>query len=144
MTKPFRNRSVFGALMLVFILFGTSSCEKYSSPRKVKRIITQGTWALSSAFIDNANATADYSAYQFRFKGDGDIVILGDPTVTGIWRTGLEKNPTYLSITITPFLPFYHLNADWEIIEITSDRIMMQLNGGSAVDVLIFTQVATN
>lgn len=144
MTKRFRIISIFGALMLTLILFGTSSCDKYSSPRKVKRIITQGTWALSSAFIDNANATPDYTDYQFRFQEDGDIVILGDATVSGTWSTGIEKNPTFLSVTITPFFPFYNLNADWEIQEIKTDRILMQLNGGSAVDVLIFTQVATN
>lgn len=144
MTKRFRIISIFGALMLTLIFFGTSSCDKYSSSRKVKRIITQGTWTLSSAFIDNVNATADYTDYQFRFQEDGDIVILGDAAVSGIWSTGIEKDPTFLSVTITPFFPFYNLNADWEIQEIKTDRIMMQLNGGSAVDVLIFKQVATN
>jgi hypothetical protein len=144
MTNSFRIRAVFGTLIIALIFFGTSGCDKYSSPRKVKRIITQGKWAISSAFIDNENATVDYSDYQFRFQEDGDIVILGDATVSGPWSAGVESNPTFLSITITPFFPLYNLNADWEIMEITPDRMLMQLNGGSAVDVLIFTQVATN
>ncbi|NVK63580.1 MAG: hypothetical protein HWE22_03290 [Flavobacteriales bacterium] len=135
--SPFRI--IAFAVLLVFAGFNTS-CEKYSSPRKVERHIVEGTWRLSSAFIDNDDVTNIYANYSFNFTPEGDIVVIGDATISGSWSTGIEKNPTTLNITLTPFVPFNDLNADWTVTTCTKERMTLELHGASAVDVLIITR----
>ena len=131
--------SLFTALIL---LIGVNSgCEKYSSPNKVERHIVNGTWKLSSAFIDNVDVTSTYENYSFNFLKNGDIDVIGEETISGNWSTGIEKNPTTLNLTLTPFDPFFHLNADWTVTTCKSDRMTLELRGASAVDVLIIKKV---
>lgn len=136
----FPIRVIALTLLLTFV-GATTSCEKYSSPRKVEKHIVNGTWRLSSAFIDNVDVTNVYANYTFNFTQEGDIVVIGDATITGSWETGIEKNPTTLDITLTPFVPFNNLNADWTVTTCTKDRMTLELRGGSTVDVLIITKV---
>jgi len=136
--SSFSLLAIFGLFAL--LLVGGSSCEKYSSPNKVERLIVDGTWKLSSAFIDNNEVTADYVNYSFNFSADGEIDVIGEPTISGIWTTGIEKNPTTLNLTLTPFDPFYHLNADWTVTTCKKDRMTLELAGSSAIDILILTK----
>ena len=129
-------------LMMVLVLFGTtSSCEKYSSPNKVERHIVNGSWKLTSAFIDNNEVTSLYANYSFTFSKDGEIDVIGEPTISGSWTTGIEKNPTTLNLTLTPFEPFYDLNADWTVTTCKKDRMTLELRGASSIDVLIISKV---
>lgn len=129
-------------LMTILVLFGvSSSCEKYSSPKKVERHIVKGSWKLSSAFIDNNDVTSVYANYSFTFSEAGKIDVLGEPTISGNWSTGIEKNPTTLNLTLTPFDPFFHLNADWTVTTCTKDRMTLELAGASSIDVLIISKI---
>ena len=141
MTSPLKFKHFTEIFFLLLIAGGMSGCSKYSSPRKIERLITQGNWKLSSAYIDTVDLTSEYSEYQFQFSQSGTITVIGDPTISGKWETGVEKNPTYLSLTITPFYPFYHLNADWTLTECTRDRLVMELVGGSSDDVLVLDKL---
>jgi hypothetical protein len=128
--------------MALFVLVITNSgCEKYSSPRKVERYIVNGTWRLSSAFIDNTDMTSTFENYSFNFLQSGDIDVIGEETISGNWSTGEESNPTTLSLTLTPFSPFFHLNADWTVTTCKSDRMTLELRGASSIDVLIISKV---
>jgi hypothetical protein len=138
--RPFTYRF---SVVLLLMLFGltTTSCEKYSSPNKVKRHIVDGRWKLTSAFIDNVSMTGVFDPYSFSFSENGDVTVHGDATITGNWSTGIEKNPTTLSLTLTPFAPFYHLNADWTVTTCKHDRMTLELDGAGATDVLILSKV---
>lgn len=128
--------------MTLLVLVGTSAgCEKYSSPNKVKRHIVNGSWRLSSAFIDNVDMTSTFENYSFTFSQAGDIDVIGDETISGNWSTGIERNPTTLDLTLTPFAPFYHLNADWTVTTCKKDRMTLELRGSSSIDVLILSKV---
>ncbi|MDG1330790.1 MAG: hypothetical protein P8P74_00555 [Crocinitomicaceae bacterium] len=132
----------FAFLITLLVLVGAGSgCEKYSSPNKVERHIVNGTWKLTSAFIDNVDVTTTYENYSFTFSQAGDVDVIGDETISGIWSTGIEKNPATLSLTLTPFDPFYHLNADWTVTTCKSDRMTLELRGSSAIDVLIISRL---
>ncbi len=128
-------------LLLILFVSTVTSCEKYSSPNKVERHIVDGRWKLTSVFIDNANMTGVYDPYSFSFAENGDITVHGDATITGNWSTGIEKNPTTLDLTLTPFAPFYHLNADWTVTTCKHDRMTLELDGASSTDVLILSKV---
>lgn len=132
----------FAFLMTLLVLVGTSAgCEKYSSPNKVKRHIVNGSWSLSSAFIDNVDMTSTFENYSFTFSEAGLVDVIGDETISGNWTTGIEKNPTTLELTLTPFVPFYHLNADWTVTACKKDRMTLELRGSSSVDVLILSKI---
>lgn len=132
----------FSFLMVALVILGaTSGCEKYSSPNKVERHIVNGSWKLTSAFIDNNNVTHVYANYSFTFSKAGEIDVIGESTISGIWETGIEKNPTTLNLTLTPFAPFYDLNADWTVTTCKKDRMTLELAGASSIDVLIISKV---
>lgn len=135
----FRGASLLGAL-LIFVLLN-AGCEKYSSPNKVERIIVDGRWKFTNAFIDNVNVTTVFEPYSFSFAEDGNITVHGDATITGNWSTGIEKNPTTLDLTLTPFAPFYDLNADWTVTSCKKDRMTLELDGAAGTDVLILSKV---
>jgi hypothetical protein len=100
-----------------------------------------GSWRLSSAFIDNNNVTSVYESYSFTFSKTGVIDVIGEPTISGKWTTGIERNPTTLNLTLTPFAPFYDLNADWTVTTCKKDRMTLELVGSSSTDVLILSKV---
>ncbi len=127
--------------MITLVVMTNTGCEKYSSPNKVERHIVNGSWSLSSAFIDNNTVTSSYENYSFTFSKAGDIDVIGEPTITGKWTTGLERNPTTLNLTLTPFAPFYDLNADWTVTTCKKDRMTLELVGASSTDILILSKV---
>ncbi len=126
--------------LLILLVIGTgfiqSGCKDWSSPNKVKRLITQGQWHFSSIYIDNVDRTNDFSAYEFRFFESGDITVIGDTTVTGLWSTDVNKNPTTLQLNMTPFDPFYHLNADWTFVICSKDEMRVELDHAGGLDVI--------
>lgn len=132
-------------LIVVFALFfaGVSlgSCKKYSSPNKVKRVLTKGTWKVNYLFVDGVDISNEFSAYKFDFAEDGDITVIGEETIDGSWDTDVNKNPTNLILQLTPFLPFNELNADWTLSRLSKDKIQGEviINGGSNTDILILT-----
>lgn len=132
----------FSFLMIALVLLGMNSgCEKYSSPNKVERLIVNGSWKLTSAFIDNNDVTDAYANYSFTFSKEGVVDVIGEPTISGKWETGIEKNPTTLNLTLTPFAPFYDLNADWTVTTCKKDRMTLELAGATSIDVLIISKV---
>ena len=139
-SRLFFNRLLALALFALLVT-STISCEKYSSPNKVERIIVNGRWKLTNAFIDNVNVTNVFEPYSFSFAENGNITVHGDATITGNWSTGIEKNPTTLDLTLTPFAPFYDLNADWTVTTCKKDRMTLELDGAAATDVLILSKV---
>lgn len=130
-------------LMLSIGLMTLSGCSKYSSPGKVKRLLTKGNWKITSIFIANESLTNDFSSYEFIFKDDNDIDVIGDETIGGTWGTSIEKNPTRLEIHITPFEPFYHLNADWTFTECTRNQMVLEVNTGSHINTMILRKVGS-
>ncbi len=128
-----------GLFIVLFVLI--SSCEKYSSPNKVERHIVNGTWKLTSVFIDNDDNKSVFADYAFAFSKDGRIDVIGEPTISGTWTTGIEKNPTTLELTLTPFSPFYNLNADWTVTTCKNNRMTLELYGAASTDVLILSKV---
>ena len=128
-------------VMLIALVGMSTGCEKYSSPRKVRKHLVKGSWKLSSAYIDNNDVTNVYANYSFTFSEGGDIDVIGESTITGNWSTGIEKNPTTLNLTLTPFVPFNDLNADWTVTTCKKDRMTLELRGASSIDVLILSKV---
>jgi uncharacterized membrane protein len=135
------SKRISTVALLSLMVVTSLSCEKYSSPNKVKRIIVEGRWKFTNAFIDNVNVTNVYEPYSFSFAENGNITVHGDATITGNWSTGIEKNPTTLNLTLTPFAPFYDLNADWTVTTCKNDRMTLELDGATATDVLILSKV---
>lgn len=139
-SKKLRSHSTRILLFAVVALL-LLGCEKYSSPRKVKRIITKDKWRFTSVFVDNTNMSTDFQNYTFSFSADGDITVGGDPTISGKWDTGIERNPTTLELTLTPFAPFHHLNADWTVVTIKAKRITLELDTAAGKDQIVMSKV---
>lgn len=140
MKKRFTLRYIT-CLVLLAAVTALSGCKKYSSPNKVKRVITEGTWKVNYLFVDGVDRADEFSEYRFKFFEDGDINVIGEETIDGSWKTDVNKNPTNLMLQLTPFLPFNELNADWKLSILSKDKIEGEviINGGNNTDILILT-----
>ena len=134
------SRSI-NLFVLLFGAFALLGCSKYSSPNKVKRIITEGTWKVAYLYINGSDLTSDYNPYAFNFQEDNNIIVVGDPTIDGTWTTDVNKNPTTLELQLTPFVPFNRLNADWTITLLKNDRLEAEVQTDSGKDLIILTQL---
>jgi hypothetical protein len=138
----FRLKRFAGIGLLVLLFSNTfSSCDKYSSPRKVERFLAEGRWTISSAFIDNVNVTSLYTDVEFRFDKEGNIEVVNDPTISGKWTTSAQSNPTAISFTFTPFEPFSQLNTDWTFTLCTEERMELEQDGVASKDLLILDKL---
>ena len=131
----------FIGFVLLSTLVSLNSCKKYSSPNKVKRVLTEGRWKVNYLFVDGVDIANQFSEYTFTFAEDGDINVIGEETIDGSWTTDVNKNPTNLILQLTPFLPFNELNADWTLSLLSKDKIQGEvlINGGGTTDILILT-----
>lgn len=134
------TKSMFKLLLTIaaFILLG---CSKYSSPNKVKRIITEGTWEVSYLYINGTSHEDEYNSYSFNFQEDNSIIVNGDETIDGTWTTDVNKNPTTLELQLTPFIPFNLLNADWTVTYISKTKIEGEVYTDSGKDLLILNKL---
>ena len=84
--------------------------------------------------------TNEFQNYKFKFDKDGNVDVEGDPAISGKWTTAVEKNPTRLELTLTPFEPFFHLNADWTVVTIKSKQITLELPHSTGKDLITLTR----
>ena len=126
--------------LVLSVLPVATSCKKRSTPNKVQRIIVQDKWKVSYFYIDGAEVTGLFTDYRFNFAENGNITVIGEPTISGSWTTSDRSNPTNLELNFTPFLPFNNLNADWSVNICSRKRMEMSVNTSGVMDIMFLTK----
>ncbi len=127
----------------IFIILGlflfTTGCSKRTTPKMVKKRITEGTWKIS-VFVDNDVSIAEnYNTYTFAFTDNENIEVAGlGFSSGGSWSTGLDKNPAILYLNFPPNGGLEFLADDWKVLKITKDIMELTRNqtdgdGGSLI-----------
>jgi len=123
---------VFGTILL-FV-----GCTKYTTPRKVEKRITEGTWKITTFTMNGQSVVDLYTSYTFAFGESGNVSVKGGITATGSWELGLAKNPAILYLSFPPTGGLEYLADDWQVTEIKKDMMRLKRNdssgsGGSVV-----------
>ena len=115
-------------LGLSLVVFTVLSCSK-TSPKKVEKTLTDGTWKITLFQEDNDNETYYFSGYVFTFKSDNTVsAVNGSTTINGTWKLEKESdddNPkhTELILLFPAQNDFDELNDDWDILSNSKTKI---------------------
>lgn len=104
--------------------------------------VQSGTWKVSY-FFDDANQTANYTAYNFTFNANGSIaVVSGTANFSGQWLAYVDDNEDTFEIDF-PSAQLEELSDDWEIIDFSETQIRLKdvSSGNGETDFLTFTKI---
>ena len=137
------HKTFYNIFLLFAVITISFACTKYSSPRKVNRLLTQDVWKISSIYIRNIDMTPEFEGDEFVFQEDNDIIVTGPVGIGGSWDTGVESNPTNLQLVVTPIYPYYELNADWIFTQCTKNQMTLEVKDSIYINTLILKKVGT-
>lgn len=139
-----KNRTNFqmgAVLMLVFLAF--TSCAKHTTPKKVDKHLSEGTWKIGQAKIDGTNVTAAYSGVKFQFSSQGTIYVTGEVVTQGSWSLGDDKNPVLMFMSFPQTATtLYGFSDDWLVMEMSKTECTMKRNDSATQeDQLVFRRI---
>ncbi len=139
-----KNRINFqvGAVLL-FVILAFASCAKHTTPKRVDKFLTQGTWKIGQAKVDGTTITSNYSGVKFTFSGQGTIYVTGEMTTQGSWSLGGEKNPVLMFMSFPQTATaLYQFTDDWYVMEMSKTECVMKRNESAAKeDQLVFRRI---
>lgn len=123
---------------IFFLLLVTSAviaaCGKYTTPKKVNRMIVDGSWNITS-FVDNGISIIKYSDVALAFAEGGELATTSEHTVYGTWETGSNRNPALLYINFPTETDSLHvLSDDWVVYKLTKMECILKRNMGETYD----------
>ena len=128
-------------LFLFAIVLTFTNCEKHTTPNKLDKKLTKGTWRIGKAVVNDANITSTYNGYLFKFTSNKNIEVSGTVTAAGSWYRGSEKNPVILFISLPATFPeLYIFSDDWQVNQLSDSQVIMKRNDSTG-DELIFRKV---
>lgn len=128
----------------LFLLVGSlvfSGCEKYTTPKKLEKKITVGTWRIAKSSVNGQNITSQYNGYLFKFDKNGGIAVSGAVTTSGSWYSGEDKNPVTLYLSFPVTVPQLYMYSDDWIVTILNNSECYLERKDKEEDVLIFRKV---
>lgn len=137
-----KSLSYIGALSIVVaFLFASTACEKYTTPNKVEKKLTKGSWKVTTCTYQGVNITPDFVTEALTFTEDNLIKVKSNVVISGVWSTGLNKNPATLNITNFAVSPLDKLNGDWSVLSCTSNTVMLESYNGSLVSNVTLSKI---
>lgn len=119
---------MFAALALVLLTL--NGCTKYTTPKKVERLLIDGSWTMTNFIIDGESVIDNYQGYSFAFTESGGILVKGPSfSSSGSWKTGLNKNPAILYLSFAPEGGLEFLADDWQVTEMKKGSMKLKRNG---------------
>ncbi len=122
--------------VVALLLIVSNSCSKYTTPRKVERLLVDGSWTLTAFTIDGESVLDVYQGYSFGFGEEGGAVVRvsGSFASSGSWEVGLDKNPAILYLSFPPVAGLEYLADDWQVVEIKKDLLRLKRNGDTGAN----------
>jgi len=117
-----------------------TGCSKYTTPRKVEKRITEGTWKITTFTVDGNSATDVYANYTFAFNENGNVSV-NSGSYTGAWVTSLDKNPAILYLSFPPVANLEYLADDWQVKKIEKSRMELKRIDDNHSSTLVFNKI---
>lgn len=152
-----------GTIAMICVLFVACDSEDDSqndngtSADQVAAIAENGTWGISYFYDSDQDETSNFSGYSFTFNADGTLAATnGNNTVSGTWSVtdsssnsssdddgnSTDDDDFNIFFDVPASSDFEDLNDDWDIIEVTANKIeLIDISGGNGgTDYLTFTK----
>lgn len=139
-----KNRINFQpGLVLLLVLLTFASCAKHTTPKKVDKHLTEGTWKIGQAKVGGSTITSAYTGVKFKFSSQGTIYVTGEMTTQGSWSLGGEKNPVLMFMSFPQTATaLYQFSDDWYVMEMSKTECVVKRNDASAQDdQLVFRRI---
>jgi hypothetical protein len=121
----------FILIVSIFMLL-SASCRKTDATDK----LISGSWHIEYFHNRGDEITGDFKPYEFTFKADGTVEVIGPEIVYGTWM--MHDNDSKLHLSLPSSGAMSKLNKLWEIIRISSGEMDLADNINSANEVLYF------
>lgn len=103
-------------------------------------ILTNGQWHIAQ-YKGESDETSLFSGFLFTFNEDGTATASdGITNVNGTWQTNGDDGSLELDLEYGEETPFEKLGEDWDLLQLSSEEIILQYEGdeGEAVTTLVF------
>jgi hypothetical protein len=128
-------------MIMVVLAVSLAGCSKYTTPRKVEKRITEGTWRITSFTIGTDVVTLNYALDNFVFDNDGQVEVRGGTSVDGTWELGGDKNPALLYLSFPAVDGLEYLSDDWQVLEIKKNLMKLKRNeSGNSTTLVTFAK----
>jgi hypothetical protein len=118
-----KNWLIMACTLLLFV-----GCSKYTTPRKVEKRISEGTWRIATFTINGNSVSGQYADCTFAFGEGGGVSVKGAISAAGAWEVGLNKNPAILYLSFPPVGGLEYLADDWQVTEMQKNLMRLKRN----------------
>lgn len=134
-----------GAILLLFGFFmACDGDDPEPDPiAEMRTNIKTGSWRVSY-FFDETDETHLFTGYTFVFNDDKTVrATKGTVAVSGMWELLWASNSEKLVLDFAVIEPFDELNDDWDILEVTESKIVLEdVSGGNGeIDYLTLEKI---
>jgi hypothetical protein len=122
--------------LIAVVLVGTA-CHKYTTPKNVTRILTQGTWKVARMVDKNKNITDSLADIRLTFSQDSLLTVqTSDSIYKGTWDIPTNaKKPVNLTFYIPDSTRAQPLSDDWNVIYKAKEELHLErLDGKKGED----------
>ena len=136
MKNQLKSIKVILSLFALVLLF--TNCEKHTTPNKLDKKLTKGTWRIGKAVVGTENITPVYNGYLFKFTSNQNIEVSGTVVTSGSWYHGNEKNPVILFMSLPASYPeLYIFSDDWQVNQLSDGQVVMKRNDSSEDELIL-------
>ncbi len=122
-------------ILYLIVLLATVSCAKYTTPKKVERKLTKGTWYMYEFYENEMSRMDDFKNVSFTFTKDNIVETSSASKVKGTWEVGSPKNPAILYLNFQGQTDNMHfVSDDWIVYKLNSTECVLKRNMGEEVD----------
>lgn len=137
------NFLISAVILVTFLSCSSDSTDDVPqtvSPANVQSNATVGTWRITLYMDDNKNETSDYNGYIFTFNANGTATaVKNSVTKNGTWSSFMDDGKVKFLLNFGDILPLDEISDDWDVIEITTNRIKLEdTSGDGSKDYLTF------
>lgn len=118
------------ALILV-ILIGALGCSKYTTPRKVEKKLTDGTWIINEFIENEKSILPKYKNVSMAFGEDGTLIVQTSSSINGKWYAGAERTPAVVYIELPETDSLHVISDDWVVYELNKTKCVLKRRQGA-------------
>jgi hypothetical protein len=102
------------------------ACSKYTTPKKVTKKLTVGTWLLNEFFEDEKSIIKKYKDVSFTFSEEGTVATTSESKVSGTWELGSDKDPAIMYLNFPETDSMHVLSDDWIVFKINKEECILK------------------
>lgn len=112
--------------LYITLLVSLLACAKYTTPNKVTRKLTNGTWLINE-FLDNEKSLLKkYQDVALGFSESGGVISTSESAVSGTWSMGSDKNPAVMYLNFPETDSMHVLSDDWVVFKLNNEECILK------------------